>query len=183
MEAEQLAAAWISVGQSVARAGLRKLMLFNSHGGQTWLLDLVALRLRVEAEMLVARCSYFSFGTPAGLFSRDELALGLHGGEVETSLMLHLHPDLVRSKYLQDFEGLPARMADRNQILGVESTVGIGWMSQDLHPKGVCGNALAADATRGRELLNYLAGRLTLTIQELAATPLTVLRDSGENPV
>ena len=65
--------------------------------------------------------------------------------------MLHLCPDSFRREHLQDFIGLPGRMAAKNEILGVESTVGIGWMSQDLNHHGVCGNALAADATRGCE--------------------------------
>ncbi len=141
IEAETLIAAWLSIGRSVARTGVRKLVLFNSHGGQTPLLDVVALRLRVDLQMLVVRCSYFAFGTPAGLFEEHELAHGFHGGEVETSLMLHLHPALVRRKHLQCFEGLPAQMARHHKVLGVESPIGFGWMSQDLHPSGVCGNA------------------------------------------
>lgn len=176
IEAETLIAAWLGVGRSVARAGLRKLLLFNSHGGQTPLLDIVALRLRVDLQMLVVRCSYFALGTPPGLFAPDELAQGFHGGEVETSLMLHLHPALVRRECLRHFEGLPAQMARRHEVLGVESPVGIGWMSQDLHEVGVCGRADRADARRGGVLLNYLAGELARLIEELVLTPLNTLR-------
>jgi creatinine amidohydrolase len=178
LEAETLIATWVEIGRSVAEAGLRKLVIFNSHGGQTHLVDIVALRLRVQMDLLVARCSYFAFGTPPGLFAEDELSHGLHGGEVETSLMLHLHPSLVRREHLQDFEGLPAHMARRNELLGVESPVGIGWMSQDLNPAGVCGRAARADAERGAQLLHYLADRLATLIVELAETPLETLRSS-----
>ncbi len=176
IEAEALIAVWTDIGRSVARTGVRKLVVFNSHGGQIPLLDVVALRLRVEHQMLVARCSYFALGSPPGLFAEEELANGLHGGEVETSLMLHLHPSLVRREYLQDFEGLPAQLARRNEVLGVELPVGIGWMSQDLAPAGVCGNAARADAKRGATLVNYLAGKLATLIEELARTPLETLR-------
>lgn len=176
IEAEPLIAAWLGIGRSVARAGLRKLVLFNSHGGQAPLLDIVALRLRVELQMLVVRCSYFALGTPDGLFAQDELAHGFHGGEVETSLMLHLHPALVRRDALQCFEGLPAQMARRSKVLGVESPVGIGWMSQDLHAAGVCGRAARADAERGAKLVRHLAGQLATLVEELAATPLDTLR-------
>lgn len=176
LEAETLIAAWLGIGRSVARAGVRKLVLFNSHGGQTRLLDIVALRLRAELGMLVVRCSYFAFGMPPGLFAEDELAHGFHGGEVETSLMLHLHPSLVRQDSLRDFEGLPKRMAERNEMLGVESPVGIGWMSQDLHPAGVCGNAAGADAERGARLVAHFAGKLATLIDELAGTSLDTLR-------
>ena len=176
VEAENLVATWMSIGRSVARTGVRKLVIFNSHGGQTSLLDIVGLRLRAELGMLVVRCSYFNFGTPPGLFAKDELAHGFHGGEVETSLVMCLHPDLVRQEHLRDFSGLPTELARRNEVLGVESPVGIGWMSQDLHPAGVCGNAVRADAERGAELLAYLAGRLAVLIEELAATSLNTLR-------
>lgn len=174
--AETLIAVWLDIGRSVARAGVRKLVLFNSHGGQSRLLDIVALRLRAELGMLVVRCSYFAFGMPPGLFAEDELAHGFHGGEVETSLMLHLHPSLVRHESLRNFEGLPQRMAERNEMLGVEAPVGIGWMSQDLHPAGVCGNAAGADAVRGARLVAHLAGKLATLIEELAATSLDTLR-------
>jgi len=176
IEAETLIAAWMGIGRSIARAGVRTLVVFNSHGGQVGLLNVVALRLRVEIQMLVVRCSYFAFGTPPGLFAEDELAHGFHGGEVETSLMLHLRPSLVRREHLQDFQALPAQMARHNEVLGVESPLGIGWMSQDLHPAGVCGNAARADAERGAKLVTYLASKLATLIEELAATPLDTLR-------
>ena len=125
--------------------------------------------------MLVVRCNYFAFGMPTALFAEDELAYGFHGGEVETSLMLALHPSLVRREHLRDFEGLPKQMARRNEVLGVESPVGIGWMSQDLNPDGVCGNAARADAERGAKLVDYLAGKLSSLIKELADTSLDTL--------
>jgi creatinine amidohydrolase len=83
---------------------------------------------------------------------------------------------LVRRQYLQNFEGLPAKMAARNELLGVELPVGIGWMSQDLQPAGVCGNAARADAKRGAVLVEYLAGKLATLIEELARMPLATLR-------
>lgn len=174
-EAETLLALWDQVGASVARGGVRRLILFNSHGGQSALVDLAAVRLRVLHRLLAVRASYFRFGVPEGLFPADELAQGIHGGEVETSLMLHLRPDLVRREALADFRGLPARMAASGGLLGPERPVGFGWMSQDLHPAGVCGNAAGADAERGGRLLDHLAGRLVRLLEEVAGQPLGVL--------
>ncbi len=110
-----LADAWTDVGRSVARAGVRKLVILNTHGGQKALVDLVAMRLRAEPKMLVARATYFAFGAPPGLFDSAERAHDIHGGEVETSLMLHLAPQLVRKEALADFKGLPHELAARNQ--------------------------------------------------------------------
>lgn len=166
---------WMDLGRSVNRAGVRKLVVFNSHGGNTPLVDLAAAKLRAEHAMLVARVSTFRLGAPDGLFGTDELAHGLHGGEVETSLMLHLRPDLVRREALVDFAGLPARWAGEDRTLGVERPAGIGWMAQDLNPAGVCGNAAAADAERGRQCLAHLAQRLQHIVDELMATPLSTL--------
>jgi creatinine amidohydrolase len=100
-----------------------------------------------------------------------------HGGEVETSLLLHLRPDLVRSEALADFKGLPLELAARNRLLGAEKPVGIGWMSQDLHADGVVGNALGADAERGARYLAHLAERLAALLGEVAALPLGLIGD------
>lgn len=174
--AETLLALWVDVCRCAARSGIRKLVLLNSHGGQSQLVDIAALRLRADLGLLTVRADYFRLRSPAGLFDTDELALGTHGGEVETSLMLHLRPDLVRRKALKDFMGLPAQMARENAILGVEKPVGIGWMSQDLNRAGVVGNAAGADAGRGSRLLSYLVDRFVILLRETAGTPLSVIQ-------
>jgi creatinine amidohydrolase len=168
--------AWTDIGRSVARAGLRKLIVLNTHGGQKTLVDLVAMRLRAELGMLVVRATYFAFGSPPGLFAPAEAAHDIHGGEVETSLLLHLRPDLVRVAALADFKGLPHTLAERNQLLGAEKPVGFGWRAEDLHPAGACGNAAKADGRRGAQHLSYLADRLAALVAEVAATPLAILR-------
>ncbi len=174
--AETLLASWLDVGKSVARTGVRKLIILNTHGGQTSLVQIAALRLRAECRMLAVRANYFAFGSPAGLFEADELKHGIHGGEMETSLLLHLRPDLVRRDQLENFSGLPQSLAASNKVFGAEKPVGFGWLSQDLHPAGVVGNAAKADAVRGKQLLDYLAEKLGVLIEEVAATPLSVLK-------
>lgn len=176
IEAETLLAAWLDVGRSVARAGLRKLVLLNTHGGQTSLVHIAALRLRAELGLLVARANYFAFGSPPGLFNHDELRHGIHGGEMETSLLLHLRPGLVRMQAATDFRGLPHSLAGKNSVLGVEKPIGLGWMSEDLNAAGVVGNAAAADAKRGKQLLDHLATQLETLLVEMASTPLATLK-------
>jgi len=168
--------AWTDIGRSVARAGIRKLIVLNTHGGQKTLVDLTAMRLRSELGMLVVRATYFAFGSPPGLFDSAEAAHDIHGGEIETSLLLHLRPELVRTDALADFAGLPHELAARNRVLGAEKPVGIGWRAEDLHRSGVCGNAARADGRRGAQHLSYLAERLAALVGEVAATPLTILK-------
>ncbi len=160
---------WLAVGRGVARAGVRKLVIFNSHGGQRAHVDQAALRLRVECGLLVVRAHSFGLGQPPGLFTAEELAHGIHGGAVETSLMLHLRPDLVQRDALADFRSLGQTLAARGGLLGVEKPVGIGWMTQDLNPAGVCGDARDASADKGAQLLEHMATRLAALLGEVAA--------------
>lgn len=160
---------WLSIGRGVAGAGVRKLVIFNSHGGQRALVDQVALRLRVECAMLVVRAHSFALGMPAGLFDANELAHGIHGGAVETSLMLHLRPELVRRDALADFASAGAAMARRGGWLGAEKPIGIGWMTQDLNPHGACGNAALASADKGAALLRHGGQSLADLLAEVAA--------------
>lgn len=168
---EALLGLWLSVGRSVARAGVKKLVIFNSHGGQRAHVDLAALRLRVAHGLLVARAHTFSFGVPPGLFETAELAHGLHGGAVETSLVMHLRPDLVRTSALANFPSAGAALALRGGMIGAEKPVGIGWMTQDLNPHGACGDALAASAEKGERLLDHLVGCMLKLLAEVEAMP------------
>jgi len=165
--AETLLALWTDVAAGVAAAGVRRLVLLNSHGGQTALMDLAAVRWRAHLRMQVVRAFWPAFGMPAGLFDTDEWRYGLHGGEVETSLMLHLAPQLVRMDAARDFT--PAQPDDGRGRLGFEGPVGLGWLCTDLHPAGVCGNAARADASRGAALLSHLAQVLLGIVDALAA--------------
>lgn len=178
IDAEHLLRVWLDIGSSVARSGIRKLVILNSHGGQRSLVDLAALRLRVDHDMFAVRANYFSFGAPAGLFDPSEWTHGVHGGEVETSLLLHLAPNLVRRDALENFVGLSEQLAAENRFLGAEKPVGFGWKSQDLNPAGVCGNAAAADAHRGAAYLAHIAQSFTTLLVEVGETPLGILADA-----
>jgi creatinine amidohydrolase len=168
---EALLALWLAVGDGVARAGLRKLVIFNSHGGQRAHVDQAALRLRVAHGLMVVRAHSFSFGAPPGVFDAQEMAHGLHGGAAETSLILHLRPDLVRRGAIADFHTPGTTLAARGGWLGVEKPVGLGWMAQDLNPQGVCGDARAASADKGDALLRHMAIALCRLLAEVEATP------------
>jgi creatinine amidohydrolase len=168
VDAKTLLDLWMDIGRSVARAGVDKLVVLNSHGGQTALVDLVAVKLRAEARLAVARANYFAFGMPEGLFDTLEIARGIHGGEVETSLMMHLAPASVRRELLADFPSTIEEYAESYEVLGIEKPVGVGWLSEDLNPFGVCGNAARADAERGAKYLEHIAGQLVTLCTELA---------------
>jgi creatinine amidohydrolase len=176
--AETLIKIWTEIGESVARTGIRKLVLLNSHGGQPQIMDIVARDLRVRLKMFVVVLSYWAVGMPEGLFPAVEQTHGIHGGSSETSLMLHLHPELVRDAERRDFVPSSIAMTERYKYLRPEGAgVGFGWQTQDLNELGACGNALDADAERGRQILEQVASRIVDLLHEVAAYPLSALRD------
>lgn len=151
LSAETVIRAWTEIGESVHRAGVRKLILVNSHGGNVTSLDIVARDLRVKLGMLVVTASWHRFGYPEQAFSAQERAHGIHAGEVETSLMLRFRPELVRTDKAQDF--VPNSIAIEQEFtwLRVTQPIGFGWTAQDVSPAGAMGNAAAATAEKGEE--------------------------------
>lgn len=154
-----LMALWTDIAESVLRAGFRKLVLFNSHGGQPQVVELVARDLRVRHGMFVVSCLAYGLGRLDHLFSAHELRHGIHGGEAETSMMLHLRPDVVKRDKFQHFVTLDEELAAEGyKHLRADGAAGMGWMTQDINPMGAAGDVRNADAGRGREALE-LAGQ------------------------
>ncbi|QJE73079.1 creatininase family protein [Aerophototrophica crusticola] len=166
LPAEALLAGWRAVAEGVHRAGLRRLVLFNSHGGNPPVMELLAFELRQRLGMLVVPVSWGRFGLPDRLFPEDELKWGIHGGAVETSLMLHLRPDLVRADKLADFRSAAAGL--RTKALRLHD---IGWAAQDLNPAGVVGDTTLATAGKGAAVLEHAARGLATLLEEVAAHP------------
>lgn len=171
LRAETVLALWTDIGRSVAASGVRKLLLFNSHGGQGALVDLVAQALRGETAMTVARCSYYRFALPEGWISERERRFGLHGGRLETSLMLHIAPRLVRLDRARDFASRAEAWEAAHPALQIEGETGIGWCAQDLNPEGVTGDAASASTELGALLLRHYAKSLATLIEELRRFP------------
>jgi creatinine amidohydrolase len=183
LSAETLIRLWTEVGESVARAGIRKLVILNSHGGQTQLMDVVARDLRVRLKMFVVTASYWGVGKPPGLFPEQENRHGIHGGSGETSIMLYLRPDLVREAERRNFVPASIAMEEEYRYLKPEgAAVGFGWQTQDLNPAGACGNALDADAERGEQIVRHVAGGLIDLLYEIDRFPLTALVDCPPLP-
>src|ERR1700733_4189794 len=139
LSAETLIAVLTELGRSVARAGLRRLVFLNSHGGQPQIVDIVCRRLRGDG-LFAVNCMASRLGLPPDVtLSQDERQHGIHGGLVETSLMLHLCPDLVRMQHAIDFRSSWLKLATRSSVLTPEGGIGFGWETQDLHPAGALG--------------------------------------------
>ncbi|MEN9374730.1 MAG: hypothetical protein RIR79_2282, partial [Pseudomonadota bacterium] len=97
LKAETVLRLWMDIGESIAATGIKKLLIFNSHGGQVGIADIVARDLRARFGMQVFRCNWFDLPIPMSDFcSPHEQRFGIHAGEVETALMLAIAPELVR---------------------------------------------------------------------------------------
>jgi creatinine amidohydrolase len=175
---EAVIATWIAIGESVARAGVRKLLLFNSHGGQVSLLDIVARELRVRCNLIVYGCSWWNLplGDEAmGLFPPDEHRFGVHAGDMETSLMLALAPQAVRMAQAKDFPSTSRERAAKYPVLGNGRSAKLGWAMHDYNRQGAAGNAAAATAAKGEKVLDAASRQLAVLLGEIAHLPLSTL--------
>jgi creatinine amidohydrolase len=148
---------WLEIGESVHRAGVRKLILINSHGGNVPMVDIVARELRVRLDMLVVATAWSRFGHPDGIQGPEEHLYGIHGGEIETSVMLHLRPDLVRMDKAEDFRSSQLDFIEEFEHLRAHGQIQFGWKAQDLGPHGTVGNAAAATAEKGQVVVDHQA--------------------------
>jgi creatinine amidohydrolase len=158
---------WLKIGAELNSYGIRKLVLLNAHGGNSPLMTIVATELRVRYSMLAVGTSWTRFGTPSQLIEPDELAFGIHGGDIETSVMLAMHPEKVRLEKLKFFPSFQEKLVEKNQFLRAYGKHAFGWKMQDLNPQGVVGNAAIATVAKGQKLIDHSIEGLLKLIEEV----------------
>lgn len=167
-------------GEGVARAGLQRLVLINSHGGNKAVMDIAALRLRRRHGLLVVKLHYTRMPLPATLapdaLPAAELRHGLHGGAVETAMMRYLAPTRVRLDHLADVPSRSQAMAAQGRRLGPEGEASFAWLAEDLHPLGVVGNAHLGTRELGEQLVAHYGERIARLLVETAETSLDPVR-------
>ena len=161
-----------AIAASVAAAGPSRLVMITSHGGNVAAMTAASLEARARHDMLAVTTSWMRLGLPDGLVSAGEQAIGVHGGLVETSLMLHFRPELVDLAGAEDFPSLQQRLAARYELLRAYGPVGFGWLAGDLNPAGVVGNAAGATAAIGAAIAAHQAGRFVRLLSEVAEAAL-----------
>ena len=170
---------WCDIGASVARAGVKKLLMFNAHGGNVGLMDVVARELRAQHGLIVYSSSWYNLPIDAGVmgqFSADEHRFGIHAGDIETSMMLALSPNRVNMAEAQNFASTSQDRAKHYAVLGNGKSAKLGWHMQDYNPQGAAGNASAATAAKGEALVHSAGEQLALLLKELVALPLSTVR-------
>ncbi len=184
LKADTLMRIWTELGECVAASGVKKLVLFNGHGGQVGALDLVARDLRARLGLLVYSLSWFNLPLLdeqgqdlASLFSSEEHRFGIHAGEIETSLMLALTPGRVRMAQAEYFRSSSQERAPDFPILGNGKTAKLGWQMQDYNANGAVGNARAATADKGRAVVEAAGRSLARMLSEIDQLPADILSD------
>ena len=182
LRAETILRLWTDIGESVAAAGIKKLLLFNGHGGQVSVMDIVARDLRARLDLLVYSVSWFNLplldaqGQDLNArYSAEEHRFGIHGGDIETSMMLALAPARVAMSQARDFASSAQERAQRFAILGNGRSAKLGWQMQDYNPAGAVGNAAAASADKGRALVDAAGRALARLLAEMEQLPLSTL--------
>jgi creatinine amidohydrolase len=170
-------AAWTELGESLARAGIRKLVLITSHGGNVAAMELVASDLRTRLGMLAVTVGWHRFGYPDGVFSAEEKKHGIHGGDIETSLMLAAMHETVRTEKTPNATPATIALAREFKWLGAYRPAGFAWMTQDLNPSGAVGDATLATAQKGEAALAQGAEAFVELLREIDRFDLARLRE------
>lgn len=156
----------------IVASGYHKLVFVSSHGGNAEVMALAMQEAREKHGVIAAQCSWRRFGRPEGLFAARENSFGIHGGDYETSLMLHFAPHLVDMDRATDFPASAEDIAANNTHLRLFGPLSIGWMAEDNHPFGVVGEAHLATPEKGAVVAGFQAERFLAFLGEVAAHPL-----------
>jgi creatinine amidohydrolase len=169
---------WTEIAECVAAAGVRKLVLFNAHGGNVSVMDMVARDLRARLDMLVYSVSWFNLplidaqgNDVNALFTPEEHRFGIHGGEIETSMMLALAPTRVDMSQARDFASNAQTRAGQFPILGNGKSAKLAWQTQDYNPAGAVGKAVHATAEKGRAVVDAAGRALAQLLAEVDRLP------------
>ncbi len=146
------------LGASIAVAGFKKVVLYNTHGGNTSLVDVLARDLRAEFGLR----TFSLFGSPGAAFegvSKQERTYGFHAGEIETAFLLHATPSLVR---ISEFTANYIARVDDPELLKPEgSAANFAWITKDIAPSGVLGDPTAATAENGERWTEDASARIS----------------------
>jgi creatinine amidohydrolase len=169
--AENLLRSWFEIGEAVHRAGLRKLVIVNSHGGNSEVIAILTREFRVRLGMLAVATQWRRFGLPPDTYGAYDATYGIHAGDIEASLMLHFRPDLVDMSKAKMFPSRAAEIEKAFTHLRPIGTHAFGWIAQDLNPDGAVGDASAGTAEKGKATAAFQADGFIALLRDVARFP------------
>ncbi|MEQ9485846.1 creatininase family protein [Coleofasciculus sp. F4-SAH-05] len=166
LSAQTLLAVLMEMADSIYRAGFRKLVLMNSHGGQPQVMEIAARDIHQKyGDFMVF--PLFTWRVPnmaKELISAKELELGIHAGDAETSLMLSLLPEQVKMEQaVAEYpHGLP-----EDSLLSMEGKLPFAWLTRELSQSGTLGDPTPATKEKGDRILESLVSGWVRVIQDI----------------
>ncbi|MCV3765773.1 creatininase family protein [Rhizobium sp. TRM95796] len=170
---------WLGMAETLRGQGVGRLMLLNAHGGNSPLLSIVAMEARLRFGMLCVATSWTRFGIPVDIVPPERKAFDIHGGEIETSVMLALRPDLVEREKCTNFASRQADFARNFTHLRAYGPHAFGWMMRDLNDKGAAGDARLATSEKGEALLTHAVSGLVELVDDMARFDLSLFSPGG----
>ncbi|QHN02976.1 creatininase family protein [Granulicella sp. WH15] len=154
------------IGASVAASGFRRLVLYNTHGGNSSLVDVMARDLRAEFGLRTF-CMFGSAGAKFEGLSAQEKAYGFHAGEIETAYLLSGIPELVRSEeYTSNYI---AELANPDLLLPENGPATFSWLTRDIAPSGVMGDPRPASKENGDRWIEEAATKIAAALEAMLA--------------
>ncbi|MCT2537789.1 creatininase family protein [Aquibacillus koreensis] len=154
LSAETLQAVVMDIAKSVRDSGFKRLVLFNSHGGNHDLLNMISREVRIETGMMIFRLNASDGNVLGDLIPERERQFGIHGGDVETSMVLDMKQDWVHAHLSPtEFVQLPVE----NKHLYLKGSCYFAWVIEDISTTGMAGDATKATVEKGQEI-NRRAG-------------------------
>ncbi len=171
VSAPTLLALWCEIGQTVAEAGIRRLLILNTHGGNSALAQVATMRLRDEAGLLAGVLTTHGLGAPAGMMTATESRFGIHAGHAAPALVRALAPDQVAEDHVANFASTDAALSTEH-VAFTAGKLRLGWHSEDLNVTGAIGDAAAAKPGDGEALLQFLTDHIVRAMSDFIAWPL-----------
>ncbi len=153
------------IGRSVAAMPMKRLAFLNGHGGNSSLVNVACRELRLDHGLETFLLHPSLPPDQGGPSAEEELGMGVHGGVGETSLMLHLRPELVRMDLAS--RNVPEHLAG-NEHVKFGGSVSFGWLARDFGPHGHIGDPTGASAERGAELFEAAVTNLCAAFAEIS---------------
>jgi creatinine amidohydrolase len=153
------------LGRSVAMLPTRTLAFVNGHGGNSALLQVALRELRLAHGLQTFLLHPSVPPDQGGASTADELGMGIHAGLDETSMVLHLRPDLVDMGAAA--RHVPEHLAANGHVR-FGGPVAFGWTSDDFGPSGVIGDPTAATAERGKQRFEAAVAAMGDALAEVA---------------
>lgn len=167
---------WLGIAEDMNRKGIKKFVMLNAHGGNSPLMTIVATEARIRYGMLAVATSWTRFGQPQGWIAPEDKAIDIHGGDIETSVMLALWPDKVDMAKAEGFSSHQSDFARDFKHLRAYGPHAFGWKMSDLNKQGVAGNASVATSERGERLVAHAVKGIIELLEDVARFDVENLR-------